>query len=233
MRHHCKEGNLKWISLLLWAGADPLKPGAEHPGEQLTDDDYGLSALGYAALYDHLEVFDLKPVRAKLKTAARPDCLRYLNKREGVNVLKRLLEHGINPNDYDDDNNGGCSLIGSFIQSMSWSFSRYPSWRDNYGTPASERKIDTPDARDNLKAIHLLARHGGKWRPKDKGAINYARRSLLKLTPDYTTEFVWIMSKYKACALETIQSLLSTPTIKSHTVAHAARLREITSGWTK
>jgi hypothetical protein len=23
LRHHCKDGNLKWISLLLWAGADP------------------------------------------------------------------------------------------------------------------------------------------------------------------------------------------------------------------
>jgi len=23
LRHHCKEGNLKWVSLLLWAGADP------------------------------------------------------------------------------------------------------------------------------------------------------------------------------------------------------------------
>lgn len=222
LRHHCKEGNLKWVSLMLWAGADPLEPGPETPGEQLVEDDEGLSALGYAALYDHLEVFDLKPVRAKLKGANRVDFFRYLNKREGVNVLKRLLEQGIPANDGEA---GSCSLIGSFIQSMSWSYEPYSWGRDD----SAARKIDTPDARDNLKAIHLLAKHGGKWRPTDKSEINYARRSLLKLTPDYTIEFVWIMSKYKACALEPIQSLLSTPTIKSHTVAHAARLRELMS----
>ena len=27
LRHHCKEGNLKWVSLMLWAGGDPYKPG--------------------------------------------------------------------------------------------------------------------------------------------------------------------------------------------------------------
>ena len=23
LRYHCKEGNVKWIALMLWAGADP------------------------------------------------------------------------------------------------------------------------------------------------------------------------------------------------------------------
>ena len=35
-----------------------------------------------------------------------------------------------------------------------------------------------------------------------------ARRSLLKLAPDYTVEFVWIMSKYKVCSKDTIENLL-------------------------
>ena len=36
LRHHAKEGNLKWVSLLLWAGADPMpeetKAGNMSPG---------------------------------------------------------------------------------------------------------------------------------------------------------------------------------------------------------
>ena len=28
LRHHCKEGNLKWVSLMLWAGADPYAIGS-------------------------------------------------------------------------------------------------------------------------------------------------------------------------------------------------------------
>jgi ankyrin repeat protein len=240
LRHHCKEGNLKWVSLLLWAGADPLKPGTENPGEELPnrgdhndnnddandDDDGGLSAMGFAALYDHLEIFELKPIRARLKSAERMDFVRYLNKRGGVNILKRLLEQGLNPNDCKD---GGCSLIGSFLESMSWTYYYDPNpWNRD---AASARKLDTPDARDNLKAIHLLVKHGAKWMPAERSEINSARRSLMKLTADYTTEFVWIMSKYQACKLESIESLLGTSTIKSHIVSHAARLREILASW--
>lgn len=55
LRYHCKEGNLKWVSLLLWAGADPYKPGAEHYDEELDNEDSGVSALAYAALYGHYE----------------------------------------------------------------------------------------------------------------------------------------------------------------------------------
>ena len=29
LRHHCKEGNLKWVSLMLWAVADPLAQGPD------------------------------------------------------------------------------------------------------------------------------------------------------------------------------------------------------------
>jgi ankyrin repeat protein len=140
LRHHCKEGNLKWISLLLWAGANPFKPGTENPDEELDGDYDGLSALGFAALYGHFDVFE-------------------------------------------------------------------------------------------LKAIHLLARHGAKWIPDDKHEMNSARRSLLQMKSDYAVEFVWIMSKYKACTHECVQSLLSTPTIKSHLAAHRQRIQELTGSW--
>jgi hypothetical protein len=35
LRHHCKTGNLKWVSLLLWAGADPFAkgPDPDYPDE--------------------------------------------------------------------------------------------------------------------------------------------------------------------------------------------------------
>ncbi len=33
LRHHCMEGNLKWVSLLLWVGADPFAKGPTSPEE--------------------------------------------------------------------------------------------------------------------------------------------------------------------------------------------------------
>src|SRR5215210_5626480 len=53
--------------------------------------------------------------------------------------------------------------------------------------------IDTTRAGDKLKAIHLVAKHGGKCRPSDY-EINSACRTLLRMIPDYTVDFVWIMS---------------------------------------
>lgn len=113
------------------------------------------------------------------------------------------------------------------VNEMSWSchFNAYSWDRDRNG------KLDTSESRERLKAIHLLARHGAKWMPEDKYEMNSARRSLLGLKPDYAIEFLWIMSKYKACTKENIQTLFSRPTIKKHTLSHRARLLELMATW--
>jgi ankyrin repeat protein len=81
LRHHCKEGNLKWISLLLWAGADPYAKGPDSP-EAEPDPDEDICALEYAALYKHFEIFKLKQIKIApdhpiadelLKNACRAD----------------------------------------------------------------------------------------------------------------------------------------------------------------
>ena len=82
-----------------------------------------------------------------------------------------------------------------------------------------------------MKAVHLLAKHGGRWRPADRSDTNAARRSLLKMTPDYTVEFAWIMQKYGGCTKEDIESLIRTPTMKRHLSHHMGRLREIIEDW--
>ncbi|MEX0652531.1 MAG: ankyrin repeat domain-containing protein [Phycisphaeraceae bacterium] len=225
LRHHCKEGNLKWVSLMLWAGADPYNPGTENPGEELDEDDGGLSALGFAALYGHYEVFELKPIRSRPVGPAAAEMLLFLTRGKGLDILKRLLEKGLDPNDQES---GGCSTIRSCLDGMSWArhYSPYAWERD-----APKRSLDTSESRDKLKAIHLLAKHGAKWMPVDKREVDSARRSLLRLKPDYTIEFVWIMGKYQACTVECVNDLLRTPAMKSHTAAYRARLQEILALW--
>jgi len=61
----------------------------------------------------------------------------------------------------------------------------------------------------------MLTKHGAKWLPKERSEIGDARRSLLKMKPDYTVEFIWIMSKYNACKRENIEELIRTPSIRS------------------
>ncbi len=139
-------------------------------------------------------------------------------------MLKRLLEKGLNPNDQE---NGGCSAIRSCLNDMSWTgrFNAY-SWEQD-----KDGKYDTSDSRERMKAIHLLVKHGAKWIPEDKYEMNSARRSLLGLKADYAIEFLWIMSKYKACGKESIQGLFNTPTIKKHTFPFRTRLLELLSTW--
>ena len=77
-----------------------------------------------------------------------------------------------------------------------------------------------------MKAIYLLAKHGARWRP-DAYNIKSARRTLLKMAPDYTAEFVWIMSKYKACKKANLAELLRTPGISDHVSMYGSRIREL------
>lgn len=225
LRHHCKEGDLKWVSLMLWVGADPCKPGSDQPGQQGSEEECGISALAYAALYRHYEIFNLKKIRTRPVNRADVDYVSYLNRGEGTQILARLLEGGLEPNDQE---NGGCSTIRQFIDNLSWG-ARFGAilhpWEQSlgHGTYSSE------GARDTMKAIHLLAKHGARWMPKEKREIASARRSLLQMTPDYTMEFIWIMSKYRSCDAAHIKELLATPKMKAHVATHHERLAEILS----
>ena len=63
--------------------------------------------------------------------------------------------------------------------------------------------------------------------PRDRYEINDARRSLLKRKPDYTVEFIWIMSKFSASTRENIQQLIRTPTMRALLSAYQSRINEL------
>ncbi len=62
--------------------------------------------------------------------------------------------------------------------------------------------------------------------PADNRQINDVRRSLLKLKPDYTVEFIWIMSGYLACRPEHLEQLMKPASIGTHVAAHLPRIDE-------
>ena len=55
LRYHCKDGNVKWVSLLLWAGADPFSKGPCTPADD-PDEDEDICVLEYAAIYGHVDI---------------------------------------------------------------------------------------------------------------------------------------------------------------------------------
>lgn len=213
LRFHAKEGNLKWVSLMLWAGADPYVRGSDCDEP---DPECAVSALELAVLHEHFDIFKLKSIRLDPSHAFAHELLRKACFADKADFLNELLKKGFNPN---NQKNGGSSLISSLLGDMTWSFDL------DHRTP--KKDLDTSRSREKLKMIHLLARHGARWIPEDKDEISHARRSLMKMSPDYTAEFIWIMSKYKACARGPIEELIRTPSIRALVSGHLTRIAEL------
>jgi hypothetical protein len=79
---------------------------------------------------------------------------------------------------------------------MTWTFDL------DFYSKLVRKDLNTNKKCERIKMIRLLICRGAKWIPKDRGDINYARKALLKMSSDYTVEFIWIMSQYKACSRE-------------------------------
>ena len=125
--------------------------------------------------------------------------------------------------DPNDQETGGCSAILRLLNHMAFDVSLY---RQGYFL---DRGDDRHQCREKIKLIHLLVKHGAKWVPKDTSEINEARKALLKLIPDYTVEFIWIMAKYQACSRPVAEQLLRTSTITKHVARFRERLAELTA----
>ena len=117
--------------------------------------------------------------------------------------MRILLKHGFETN---NQSNGGSSYIQRCLVHMSFVWDIFNRSRKN---------LSTTEGRGKLEIIELLVMHGGKWVPEEDYHINSARRSLLKMSSDYTHEFLKIMAKYGACSRIHAEQLLKTPSIKA------------------
>jgi len=200
--YHCKEGDLKWVSLMLWAGADPYAKGQDSPHD---DPDLYTSALELAALYGHLDISKLKKIRLNFTHQATSDLLWNACHNDNSAILKLFLEEGFDPKNLQDK---GSSLIHSLLYGMGCDY-------DFFSQSRKKKDVDTSSPREKIKMIHMLARHGARWVPESSDCVNNARRLLLKMRHDYVMEFIRIMSEYKACTYETVEAPMKTPAIRS------------------
>jgi hypothetical protein len=114
--------------------------------------------------------------------------------------------------------------VQHLLNSIDWNF-RVDPWERG----RDQKLLDTREARDRLKAVHVLAEAGPRWAPKGADELNSVRRSLLKVVPEYTAEVVRIMAYYKACTKECLQGLLRTQSMKAHTSEHSSLIAKLVS----
>ena len=223
LRYHCKEGDAKWVSLMLWAGGDPLCRGEEDPDREPDLEDGGLSAVGFAALYNHYGLFELKGIKACLNNPAAADILDYLLGSDATPVLTSILARGLDPN---NNPRGGCTAIQQCLERFHQYGSSYSHFSFDYHlAPKNKSKLDSGRSREFMKMIYILADAGGKWRP-DADEIKSARNSLTKMIPEYTVEFIDLMARFKAAKKGDLEELLRTPTIKALVGKYRNRIEE-------
>lgn len=174
--------------------------------------------LEWAAIYGHFDIFKLKKINIGSNGVFASTVLRYACLASAADFVCELLERGV---ELPQRGDGEVDLIHQCLCRLEHAdFSWWLNNRDEGG-------IDNAKSRELLKIIHILVKHGARWEPVDNQTINSARRSLLKMDPDYTVEFVWIMAMFQACSLESLKQLLKTPAIKRHVERHFVRINEL------
>ena len=215
LRHFCERGDLKWVSLLMWAGADPRSTGPTLDEEIELDESEHLSALTAATYAKNVEILK------RLKPDAKNDDLNGLLKnaaRFGHNeVVQYLLDLGATPNDKP---NGGSTAFDNSLESF-----EYEAFMDRISfTSYSRSKASKYCVSKTRATIKLLLEKGALWRPDDAKQITSVRRALFECEADVTLELMELLLKYAACSEDTIHNLLRTPAMKKHLASVAWHL---------
>ncbi len=97
LRHFCFKEDLKWVSLLMWAGADPRSSGPTLDDDEDLDDSEHTTALAAAAYGKNLQI--LKRLKPDAKRDDVDTLLTCTANFGHADVVQYLLELGAKPND--------------------------------------------------------------------------------------------------------------------------------------
>jgi hypothetical protein len=200
LRHFYQEGDLKWVSLFMWAGADPRTSGPRHGGAD--DPECYETAFQVAAYGQSIEVLKrLKPNREADDLDDLLVCASMFPRNE---FIAYLLERGANPNKKE---NGASEALDRCLWNIHFkSFSRR-----NSGLGLSAFSFC-----EAFDCIRLLARNGAIWKPEDSRYMNRVRKLFFECDPDVIIEWLKIINETECATPDTLHSFLSTPYMKEH-----------------
>lgn len=204
LRYFCHVGDLKRVSLLIWAGADPRTKGPRLY-ERDDQDCYG-SALETAALGESLDV--LRRLKPSSEVDDLADLLVCASIGGNTDIIRFLLDLGASPNCKP---NGGSAAIDRCI----WSIQMHGTL--DRRSPLHFSGFSFYGAFQN---IDLLMERGAVWKPDDRRQMDYLRKGLCASEPDVTLQWLKLLVKHKAATDETIRELLATPRMKEHLARH-------------
>lgn len=183
LRYFCSKGEMKWISLMLWAGADARAMGATLDEKDPTDPDCCISAMQEACYAGNVEVLrKLKPEAGRDDLENLLHCATVSGRRDAILYLLAL---GAHPNDKE---NGGSSALDTCIWRLG-----FPSF--NYAVRTVKPKYACSN---EIVNVSELAQRGAVWKT-DRSSMNSLRRSLYECEPAVAIELLRMLLKYNAC----------------------------------
>jgi hypothetical protein len=202
LRHFANQADLKWISLLMWAGANPRRLGPDLDDRYTDDPDCHTTALREACSKGSLDALK------KLKPDPRLDNLSDLLEAAALSDSKELIDHllhlGAQPNDKPD---GGSSALDRCLWHLPW---------EDRNTFTSKQLASKYALQGGLARIERLLAAGAQWRPSDPDGTKSVRQMLCKCEPAVTVTLMKLFAKYKAAPEGLLEELLDTPRMRGH-----------------
>src|SRR5437016_1917584 len=150
--------DLKWLSLLMWAGADPrsrgLMLGDEHFGRTEEDRaELAATALMEACYQDNVDVLKrLKPDPSRDNLTELLNCAATLSRKE---IIKYLLELGAKPN---DKANGASKAMDRCLLHLP---------HETIDVLIHRCQASRWEVRRSMESLGELVKHGAIWQPDD------------------------------------------------------------------
>jgi hypothetical protein len=206
LRKFAYDGDLKWVSLLVWAGANPRSRGIMLADEQFgTEEDraeIAATALTEACYSKNPEVLkQLKPDPNKDNLSELLACASGLSRTENI---KYLLQLGANPN---DKANGGSSAVDRCLSHLPY---------EDVDALWHKRKVSQWGVRRSMETLKELVNHGAVRKPDNRWQVDCLRRGLYGAEPNVAVDLLEVFVKTKCCSEETLHDLLRTPRMRQH-----------------
>jgi hypothetical protein len=203
LRHFAGQADMKWISLLMWAGANPRALGPDLDDRYADDPECHTTALREACSKGSPDA--LKKLKPDPHLDNLSDLLQAAALSDSKELIDYLLHLGAQPNDKP---NGGSSALDRCLWHLPW---------EDRNTFTSKQLASKYALAGGFARIERLLEAGAQWRPSDPDdGMKSVRQMLCKCEPAVTVTLMKLFAKYKAAPEDLLEELLDTPRMRGH-----------------
>jgi hypothetical protein len=153
LRHFAGQADIKWISLLMWAGANPRSLGPDLDDRYADDPDCHTTALQEACSKGNLDA--LKTLKPDPRFDNLSDLLQAAALSDSRELMDYLLHLGAQPNDKP---NGGSAALDRCLWHLPW---------EDRNTFTSKQLASKYALAGGFARIERLLEAGAQWRASD------------------------------------------------------------------